>query len=198
MNTKKLTIKSLMIGALALLACEPEYPTPYVNNQYNSTTTFTGFMLVNMSEGSTALTMAVDNETPVAATEVDYTERYPVTSGYNSNTIRSGSRNIRVFQGGTSLVSTRSNLNGGASNSYYVIGRAAITSSLRSDRVRLFESLGESLPAVPTGTPNTAHVRLMNFGLTAQPVAPSNSGVRLETLHSELMRPAQIRHQHSL
>jgi hypothetical protein len=182
MNTKKILIKSLMVGVLALVACDPEYPTPYVTNEYNSNTNYAGFMFVNLAQNTTALTMAVDNGEPLIASEVDYTERYPLTSGYNSNTIRAGARNIRIFQAGTSLVSTRSNLNAGANSSFYVIGRADVTNAQRSDRARLFESLGESLPAIPTSTPNTVHVRLMNFGLTTAPIPPSTSGGTLGSI----------------
>jgi hypothetical protein len=167
MKAKNIIIKSLVITAVALFGCDPEYPMPVSTNPYSAVTGFAGFMLVNVSQNSSPLTLSVDNGEKIVATEVEYTERYPASNGYNTNTIRAGSRNIRIIQADTSLVSLRSNLNSGSSNSYYVIGRANIpTTSTRGDRARLIESLGESLPAIPVGL-NTTHVRLLNFGLTA-------------------------------
>lgn len=181
MKTRKLTIKSLLVIVLALLACDPEYPTPYATNEYNSVTGNAGFMFTNASPNSTTLSLAVDN-VELEATEVAYGVKFPATTGYSS-TIPAGSRNIRLLGAdNASLGSVRSNINAGSTSSYFGIGRANVTDAARADRARLIEFLAESLPAIPTNTPNTTHVRLLNFGLTAAPVAPVTTGGTLGSI----------------
>ncbi len=181
MKTRKLTIKSLLVTVLALLACEPEYPTPYATNEYNSATGNAGFMFTNASPNSTTLSLAVDN-VELETTEVGFGVKFPAATGYSS-TIPAGSRNIRLLApDGTSLGSVRSNINANSTSSYFGIGRADVTLAARADRARLIEFLAESLPAIPTSTPNTAHVRLLNFGLTTAPVAPATAGGTLGSI----------------
>lgn len=180
MKTRNITIKGLLVMVLALLACEPEYPTPYPTNEYNSITGNANIMFTNASPNSNTLSLAVDNA-EIEATEVAFGVKYPATTGYTT-TIPAGSRNIRLLADGTSVASARSNINANTSISYFGIGRADVTTSARADRARLIEFLAESLPAVPTGTPNTAHVRLLNFGLTTAPVAPATSGGTLGSI----------------
>ena len=181
MKTRKLTIKSLLVTVLALLACDPEYPTPYATNEYNSATGNAGIMFTNASPNSTTLSLAVDN-IELETTEVAFGVKFPATTGYSS-TIPAGSRNIRLLApDGTSLGSVRSTINANSTSSYFGIGRADVTLAARADRARLIEFLAESLPAVPTSTPNTAHVRLLNFGLTTAPVAPATSGGTLGSI----------------
>jgi len=184
MKTKNLTIKALAIATLALLACDPEYPTPAPTNKYNSATGNANIMFTNATVNGTTLSLAIDN-TELAATETGFGVKYPATTGYAS-AVPSGSRNIRLLaaDGATSLASVRSLMNANATSSYFAIGRADVapTVTARADRPRLIEFLAESLPAVPVTSPNTAYVRLLNFGLTTPPVAPATSGGTLGSI----------------
>lgn len=181
MKTRNLTIKSLMIAAVALLACEPEYPTPAPTNEYNSATGNASIMFINASPNSTTLSLAIDN-IELEASEVAFAVKYPATTGYATG-IPSGSRNIRLLGAdAASLASVRTILNANSTSSYYGIGRADVTTAARADRARLIEFVAESMPAIPTGTPNTVHVRLLNFGLTTAPVAPVTTGGTLGSI----------------
>jgi hypothetical protein len=165
-------IKILLIVALAPIAisCEPEYPTPTPVSAHDPLTgkprvlPKINVMAIHASPNAGTANLAVDN-TPVAGTDLNFGQKFPAIPAIYSNAIDAGSRQIRVRAGNTSLLSTRQLLNGGTNHSFFVIGRGGVTATTRADRLRLIELLNETLPALPTGTPNTAHVRFFNFGL---------------------------------
>jgi hypothetical protein len=196
-------IKILSVVFLASIAisCEPEYPTPTPVSAHDPLTgkprvsPKINIMAIHASPNAGTTNLAVDNS-PVAGTDLNFGQKFPATGVY-SNAIDAGSRQIRVRAGNTSLLSTRQLLNGSSNHSFYVIGRGGVTASTRADRLRLIELLNETLPAIPTGTPNTAHVRFYNFGLvTPTPAdAPTTTtlpgiAIRIDAASSVTTAPA--------
>jgi hypothetical protein len=186
----KINIKLLVIllGTVTI-ACEPEYPTPTPVSAHDPLTgkprvaPKANIMAIHASPNAGTVNLAVDNAT-VAGTDLTFAQKFPSTGVY-SNAIEAGSRQIRVQSGTTSLLSTRPFLNGSSNSSFFVIGRGGVTASSRADRLRLIELLNESIPALPTGTPNTAHVRFFNFGLIVPtpadaPTSTTLSGISLQ------------------
>ncbi|MFN3840412.1 MAG: hypothetical protein ACK4RF_06875, partial [Cyclobacteriaceae bacterium] len=176
---KMKNILSLVILAGLTLSCDPEYPTPTPASGHDPVTgkdlvfPKANILAVHASpNGSTTVNLAADN-VAIAGSDITFAQKFPGTGVY-SNAVKAGSRQIRVLSGGTSLLSSRPFLNGNTNHSFYVIGRSGVTLSSRADRLRLIEILNESLPAVPTSTPNTAHVRFYNFGLLQTTAAPGD------------------------
>lgn len=172
-------IISVIALILLTMSCDPEYAVPTPASSHDPVTgkpivfPKTNIMVVHASpNAATTLNLMADN-VAIASTDMTVSQKFPA-SNY-SNVLQAGSRQIRVLNGGTSVLSTRPLLNGSANNSFYVIGRSGVTLSSRADRLRLIEVIGESLPAVPTGTPNTAHVRFLNFGLLQTAALPNEA-----------------------
>jgi hypothetical protein len=175
------------------VSCDPEYPTPAPASGFDPVTgkplvfPKTNILAVHASpNGATTVNLAADN-VAITGSDLTFGQKFPA-SGVYSNAIQAGSRQIRVLSGTTSLLSTRPFLNGNANHSFYVIGRSGVTLSSRADRLRLIEILNESLPSLPTGTPNTAHVRFFNFGLvqtTALPNEPA-TGTTLSSISLQI------------
>ncbi|GEM_PF-4004715 len=159
----------MILLAFAVISCDPEYPTPTPASTLNPVTGKpAGFpnaniMAIHASPNAGAVTLSVDNSA-VDGSSISFGQKFPAAGVYSS-AVPAGSRQIRVVSGTTSVLSTRPFLNGNTNHSFFAIGRAGITSSSRADRLRLIELSNESLPALPVGTPNTAHVRFFNFGL---------------------------------
>lgn len=180
---KKYITLVILIPALLSWSCEPEYPTPTPIGKNDPATgkryvlPKANIMAIHASpNGSTTVNLAVDN-VPVSGSDITFGQKFPGTGVY-ANVVEAGARQIRVLNGTTSLLSSRPFLNGNTNHSFFIIGRSGVTLSTRADRLRLIEVLNESLPAVPTGTPNTAHVRFFNFGLrqtTAPPDQPASN-----------------------
>lgn len=175
----KTILKSFLLFAMAVVtACEPEYPQPYPTSDDkdipSNNLSKTNILVVHASPNAEATSLQIDN-VALADTELDFSEKFPAASSY-SNAVTAGSRQIRVFTRDISVLGTRANLNGGANSSFFIIGRDSVTLSQRADRLRLIESVAESLPALPTGTPNTTHLRVLNFGLRKTTLANDQTG----------------------
>lgn len=178
----KLKLYSLILLAIVAISCDPEYPTPTPASKHNPVTgkpvvfPTANVMAIHASPNAGAVTLSVDN-VAVAGSSITFSEKFPA-AGFYSNAVPAGSRQIRVVSGSTSVLSTRPFLNGGTNHSFFAIGRAGVTSG--NDRLRLIESLNESLPNIPTGTPNTVHVRLLNFGLVTSPNTVGSIALRID------------------
>jgi len=175
----KTIVKSFLLFAMAVVtACEPDYPMPYPTSGDtdipSNNLPKTNILVVHASPNAETTNLLIDN-VELADSELDFSEKFPAATFY-SNAVTAGARQVRVFTRDISVLSTRANLNGGANSSFFIIGRDSVTLSSRADRLRLIESVAESLPALPTGTPNTTHLRVLNFGLRKTTLANDQAG----------------------
>lgn len=173
-------ILSILALVILTMSCDPEYPTPTPSSGHDPVTgkpivfPKINTMYFNASPNSPAnLGIAVDNE-PLSGVALSFGSKFPAAVGYNNTLVQAGFRQFRLldaagdfFNNSTDpavYITQRStlSLNGGSFNSYFLIGRAGVTSGSTSLRL-IGISDGSSLPTLPTGTPNTAHVRFLNF-----------------------------------